>query len=259
MLSKIQQWAFYWTRQGSEEDECLASSSNFIGAIKYFTILCVRFLIWICLWLSPAWLRGTNMLLCKMSDASTMHRRTPVSCSWTPYRRNAHTGRIIHSNASETTTSGTWFFCLNMCWIAKRLQTLHKAQWSGKKTLFLQSRNVRVTRTASRTSNSWLLSLGIGQAGCTSAKQHTGYYEIANTFSIQNEAISWSHQEATSTHSRGSFKVLVWISKVLHSEGPTWVSNALSPSLSVIKQTDGQSHFFTYFGNWIIRAATGEL
>lgn len=166
-----------------------------------------------------------------MSDASTMHRRIPVSCSWILYRGNAHTGRIIHSNASETTMSGTWFFCLNMCWIAKHLQTLHKAQWSGKKTLFLQSGNVRVTRTASRMSNSWLPSLGIGPAGCTSAKQHTGYYKIAHIFSIQNEAISWSHQEATSTHFRGSFKALVWISKVLHSEGPTWISNALSLSL----------------------------
>lgn len=117
--------------------------SNFIGAIKYFTILCVHFLLWICLWLSLTCLRGTYRFLCKMSDASTMHRRIPVSCSWILYRGNAHTGRIIHSNASETTMSRTWFFCLNMCWIAKHLQTLHKAQWSGKKTLFLQSGNIK--------------------------------------------------------------------------------------------------------------------
>lgn len=87
----------------------------------------------ICLWLLSTWLSETSRLLCELSDASTMHWRTPESSSWSLYefRRNAQIARIIHSNALVTTTSRTSFSCINTCWIAKSLRWSRKLSDQG--------------------------------------------------------------------------------------------------------------------------------
>ena len=115
---------------------------------------------------------------------------------------------------------------ISTLWVAKSLQTFQKGLWSGKviilETAFLtlsfedlvlaKQGTSKGDHDCLRDTRLQLPSLGTHPVGCTSAKEYTSYYETANVFSIQKETINRSYQEVTSTHSRGTFKVLVWIS-----------------------------------------------
>lgn len=95
------------------------------------------------------------------------------------------------------------------------------------KTQLPNERNVRVTRTALRTLESAAIS-GNRHSSCTSGQEHTRSCETVNLFSVQRETPNNHIKKPHLLIPGGPSKCLSGFLKVLGSEGPTWVSSALS-------------------------------
>lgn len=95
------------------------------------------------------------------------------------------------------------------------------------KTQLPNERNVRVARTALRTLESAAIS-GNRHSSCTSGQEHMRSCETVNLLSVQRETPNNHIKKPHLLIPGGPSKCLSGFLKVLGSEGPTWVSSALS-------------------------------
>lgn len=148
--------------------------------------------------------------------------------------RNVHTAELLRANASAT--SAMPLSCFKTHWVAKSLQAFQRVLWTVhyfEHCFFAVTFEDAIAKRKGTSGwpglpsghQSLLPSLGTDTAGCTRA--HKILWN-SNLFSVQRETPNNHIKKPHLLIPGGPSKCLSGFLKVLGSEGPTWVSSALS-------------------------------